>query len=183
MCSMVDPRPQTAGVEVLRCGDGGPFVSLVKARFVLAAAVVAAALALGFGGRDEEAYPAVAGANVGQLRLDPNTVPPQVLNALPHIGSSLVDRWVKARAERPFRSLEDARARVRGLGAATLVQISPYFDRSEDQPPNANPAVSQKKSRPPASARTTRRKNSGSKKEAATQHPRLAAHAPQPSEL
>ena len=62
------------------------------------------------------------------LRLDPNTVPPEVLAALPHVGSGLVDRWVKAREERPFRSLEDARARVRGLGPATLDQIAPYFD-------------------------------------------------------
>ena len=46
------------------------------------------------------------------LRLDPNTVPPEVLTSLPRMGRRCVDRWVVAREERPFRSLEDVRGRV-----------------------------------------------------------------------
>ena len=81
----------------------------------------------GFGG---DPRPAAVAKPPG-LRLDPNTVPPEVLTALPHVGSALVDRWVKAREERPFRSLEDAQARVAGSGAATLAQIAPYFEDPE----------------------------------------------------
>jgi hypothetical protein len=175
---MVDSRPQTIETERTRLGDGGPFVSLVKARFVLAAMVIAAALGLGFGGRGLEESRRVAGATVPELRLDANTVPPEVLTALPHLGSALVDRWVKAREERPFRSLEDARARVRGLGAATLAQIAPYFEDPEGQRPSAKPFVSRRASRPSAKLRTALRKKSGSTKKSATRQPRLAARAP-----
>ena len=77
-----------------------------------------------FAGESSDSRGVAAGWE-SELRLDPNTVPPEVLTALPHVGASLVDRWIKAREERPFDSLEDARVRVRGLGAATLGQIAP----------------------------------------------------------
>jgi len=99
-------------------------VLLIKSRFVVAGAVAVAAIVLGFfAEQPRDVVPGKARA----LRLDPNTVPPGVLTALPHVGPSLVNRWVTAREERPFRSLEDVRARVRGLGVATLGQIAPYF--------------------------------------------------------
>ena len=60
--------------------------SLVKARFVLAAAVIAGALMLGFGGVGGNESRDVDETPVPELRLDANTVPPQVLTALPHIG-------------------------------------------------------------------------------------------------
>jgi hypothetical protein len=61
------------------------------------------------------------------LVLDPNTAPPEALAALPHLGPTLARRLAEARAERPFRSLEDLQSRVRGIGPVTLAQITPYL--------------------------------------------------------
>jgi competence protein ComEA len=72
-----------------------------------------------------------------KLVLDPNSAPPQVLEALPTLGPALVRRWVAARSERPISSLADARRRVRGLGPASLAQIAPYLKfESESAPPS-----------------------------------------------
>jgi hypothetical protein len=129
MSSMVDRRSEAFRREISPAWHGGALVSLERARFVVVAVVSVAAIALGFvAGESSD----VAAGKSHELRLDPNTVPPEVLTALPHVGSSLVDRWVKAREERPFRSLQDARARVRGLGVATIGQIAPYFEFSEN---------------------------------------------------
>jgi hypothetical protein len=61
------------------------------------------------------------------LKLDPNTAPPQVLGALPQVGSTLVRQLVLARQVQPFTSLEDFLGRVRGVGPATLGHIAPYL--------------------------------------------------------
>ena len=96
-------------------------------RRVLAAMVFAAALMLGIASRS--AVPPVGKENLRppELRLDPNTAPPEVLAALPHVGPKLVREWVKARSEGRFISLEDAQSRVMGLGPATLDQVAPYL--------------------------------------------------------
>jgi Helix-hairpin-helix motif len=156
------------------------FVSLVKGRFIILAAVVAAALGLGFGGGEEFRKTAVVG--MPNLRLDPNTVPPQVLTALPHVGASLVDRWVKAREERPFRSLEDARTRVRGLGAATTEQLAPFFVFPEEGRQDLRSIARRRAARAPAKLRTASRKKSGAAKASGAQPARLASQPVRPSD-
>ena len=79
MSIMVDQRPETAKSGLTPSVDGGPFVSLVKGRFVLAGGVIATALRLGFG---SEGLVGPGDGAVGrmppELRLDPNTAPPEV---------------------------------------------------------------------------------------------------------
>jgi DNA uptake protein ComE-like DNA-binding protein len=183
MSSMVDSRSEAVQTMCTRCGDAGLFDSLVKGRFVALAAVVTAALGLGFGGGGGEESPEAAVAEMPGLRLDPNTVPPQVLTALPHVGSSLVDRWVKAREERPFESLEDARSRVRGLGPATLEQIGPYFELPDGRRQVVESTVSQEAGGPRTMLRTASRKKPGSTKKRAAQPAGLASRPVRPSDL
>jgi hypothetical protein len=182
MSSIVDSRPQADETMCPRGGDAGLFDSLVKGRFVALAAVVMAALALGFGsGGGDESRKTAVGEMPG-LRLDPNTVPPQVLTALPHVGSSLVDRWVKAREERPFRSLDDARERVRGLGAATAEQIAPFVEFPEVRRQDSKSVASRGAARPTAKPRTASRKKSSPTGTTATQPSRLASRPLRPSD-
>lgn len=61
------------------------------------------------------------------LMLDPNSAPPEVLEALPHVGGALVKKIVEQREIRPFQSLGDLRHRVRGLGPATLARLAPHL--------------------------------------------------------
>jgi hypothetical protein len=171
---MVDRRSEADFSGLSGSWEGGAFVLLVRARFVLAAAVAVAAVGLGFSVGESKDARDLAVRNVRELRLDPNTVPPEVLTALPHVGAGLVDRWVKAREERPFRSPEDARARVRGLGVATLAQIAPYFEFPESgrltvTTPSARPV------RPASRSRIARRQKSGTGDAATSRQPRLAA--------
>jgi DNA uptake protein ComE-like DNA-binding protein len=175
MSSMVDRRSETGAAGISRAGDGGALVLLVKARFVVAAAVAVAAVALGFFAGDSRDTRDAASTRLEELRLDPNTVPPEVLTALPHVGASLVDRWVKAREERPFRSLEDARARVRGLGVATLGQIAPYFEFPEAGRIDVAGATSQKTGLPAAKRRIARKQKSAPGKAEVGGQARLAA--------
>ena len=149
-----------------------------RARGVLAAAVIAAALGLAVA---SQSVPRSAGEGIvvaPDLLLDPNTAPPGVLETLPHVGRTLVRQLVAARAVRPFASLEDAGSRVRGLGPATLAQIAPYlrFEPSaqlslEDlgNPPGDRPAV-----KSPASRRKTPRSR---KQKSPSLQPRLAARS------
>lgn len=144
---------------------------LVRARFVLAGAVLVAGAAMGVSGGVMNGPGESPAASGGELRLDPNTVPPEVLTALPHVGASLVERWVKAREERPLRSLDDARARVRGLGAATAEQIGRYFEFPESERQSGVSATS----RPAVKPRIARRQKSASANAEALRQPRLAA--------
>ena len=175
MSSMMDSRSQNGGMERLRCEGAGPLGSLVEARFIVLAVVVAGAVGLGFsdGGGGESRSRAVGEMPV--LRLDPNTVPPEVLTSLPRMGQALVDRWVVAREERPFRSLEDVRGRVRGLGPATFEQIAPYFADPDGRGRNVSAEASEKAGRPPGKRQTAKRKKPGSIKASATQQARVAA--------
>src|SRR5262245_43038048 len=96
------------------------------ARIVLAILAISAAtgLALGRGNSPSAGRkPAVP----SDLVLDVNKASPQALASLPHIGPTLARRIADARADGPFRSREDLRARVRGIGPATLAQIAPYL--------------------------------------------------------
>jgi competence protein ComEA len=61
------------------------------------------------------------------LVVDPNTVSPQVLKALPRLGPALVSRIISARNEAPFRSIEDLDARVAGVGPATINALRPHL--------------------------------------------------------
>ena len=173
---MVDLRPEILERPVSPSGGGGPFVALVNARFVLAGAAVVAAVALGIASSGvHEPEDETRVKRIPDLRLDPNTVPPEVLTALPHVGPALVERWVKAREERPFDSLEDARARVGGLGPATLEQIARYFDNWESERKRSTTLARRKTSRAPVTLQTVLRKKSGSKRSTATQAAGLAS--------
>jgi competence protein ComEA len=61
------------------------------------------------------------------LVIDPNTTPASVLEALPHVGPSLVRKLIEQREIHPFRSTEDLRRRVRGVGPATLARLAPHL--------------------------------------------------------
>jgi competence protein ComEA len=61
------------------------------------------------------------------LIVDPNTAPPVVLAALPHLGPAMVGRIVAQREKAPFRSPEDLDARVRGIGPATAASLRPFL--------------------------------------------------------
>ena len=175
MSIMVDHRSQHAEMDRPRCEGTGPLGSLLEARFIVLAVVIGAAVGLGFSEPGGGASRNVAVAGIPALRLDPNTVPPEVLTALPRIGPALVDRWVEAREERPFRSLDDVRGRVRGLGPATFERIAPFFADPDGRGRNVNGAVSQRASRAPAKRQTANRKNAGSNKASATQQAGVAA--------
>lgn len=64
---------------------------------------------------------------VPALIIDPNSAPPEVLESLPHVGPSLVRQLVEQRRIRPFRSIDEMRRRVRGLGPATLAKLAPHL--------------------------------------------------------
>jgi len=61
------------------------------------------------------------------LVIDPNSAPASVLEALPHVGPSLVKQLIEQRERRPFESTEDMRRRVRGLGPVTLARLAPHL--------------------------------------------------------
>jgi Helix-hairpin-helix motif len=61
------------------------------------------------------------------LVIDPNTAPSSVLEALPHVGPSLVKQLIEQREIRPFGSTEDLRRRVRGFGPVTLARLTPHL--------------------------------------------------------
>src|SRR5271166_4011956 len=61
------------------------------------------------------------------LVVDPNTAPSSVLEALPHVGPSLVKQLIEQREIRPFGSTEDLRRRVRGLGPVTMARLAPHL--------------------------------------------------------
>lgn len=108
----------------------------IEARTLLAVLVVAMAIGLLAVGRDWGTPTPKAFTAAPILVLDANSAPPQVMGALPTLGSTLVRRWADARTERPFSSLNDARRRVRGFGPASVAQIGPYlrFDPRPDPP-------------------------------------------------
>jgi Helix-hairpin-helix motif len=105
---------------------------------LLAVLAISAAIGLIFGrhGRRDapraSAVPAepkvVASASDLKLKLNPNEATPEDLAALPSIGATLARRIAEARADGPFLSADDIRARVRGIGPVTLARIKPYLE-------------------------------------------------------
>jgi hypothetical protein len=61
------------------------------------------------------------------LRVDINTAPWGVLEALPRIGPALAGRIVEAREEMPFVSAADLDRRIRGIGPVTIAGLRPYL--------------------------------------------------------
>ena len=103
------------------------------ARVLLALVAIMAAIGLALG-RRELTRGSASGVVVSELKLDPSTAMPGALAALPRIGPALARRIVAARADGPFRSPTDLRARVRGIGPATWARIEPYL-RFDAGPP------------------------------------------------
>lgn len=61
------------------------------------------------------------------LVVDPNTCPVEVLQALPRLGPVLASRIVTERELKPFRTVDELDARIRGIGPVTLAAIRPFL--------------------------------------------------------
>jgi hypothetical protein len=59
--------------------------------------------------------------------IDVNSAPAEQLEILPRIGPSLAKRIVEERAKGPFRSVDDLRKRVKGIGAVTAASLKNYL--------------------------------------------------------
>jgi competence protein ComEA len=94
-------------------------------------------IAAGGAGEHAPAAPPLA----PRLVVDLNSAPPEVLQALPHLGPATVARIVEARRAAPFRSLDDLGRRVRGIGPATVGSLRPFLsvEPADAEPPR--PAV------------------------------------------
>lgn len=71
------------------------------------------------------------------LRVDPNTAPAGVLEALPRIGPAMARKIIAAREEAPFAGLDDLDRRVKGVGPATAEGLRPHLrfdDGTRPQP-------------------------------------------------
>ena len=97
------------------------------ARGLLIVVVLIAALGLRFASHSLGAGPRQAYQVAPVLVIDPNTAPPSVLGALPHLGPALVRKLVEQREIRPFDSTDDLRRRVRGFGPVTLARLAPHL--------------------------------------------------------
>jgi competence protein ComEA len=98
-------------------------------------------LALGVALASKREARAPASAVDPVLVVDANTAPPQVLLALPRLGPALVGRIVAERDVRPFHSLADIDARVRGIGPATAAAIAPFLRFGPVSDPASGPLV------------------------------------------
>ncbi|MGE3819758.1 MAG: ComEA family DNA-binding protein [Isosphaeraceae bacterium] len=107
------------------------------ARLALGLLAITASLALS--ARTGETNPTVASVAPG-LVIDPNRVPPAVLESLPRVGPILADRIVQARVSSPLASIGDLESRVRGIGPATATAIRPFLTFEETIGPSASPS-------------------------------------------
>ena len=104
--------------------DGIRWIWPAGARGLLATAVIMAAVGLAIASQSlPESDEGIVKAP--DLLLDLNTVPPRVLETLPHVGQTLVRQLVAARELRPLASLEETASRVRGLGPTTVARLRP----------------------------------------------------------
>ena len=119
-----DANPQGRGA--------GPWPWPVRIRLFLALCAFIAGIALRVAvhsaGCDARTFARVAPV----LVIDPNTAPASVLEALPHVGPSLVQRLIEQREIRPFGSTDDLR-RVRGIGPVTLARLAPHLRIKPDR--------------------------------------------------
>jgi hypothetical protein len=183
MFSISDPVSRQQEVDRASRREIVPWIWPTGTRGVLAVSVCAAALGLAVASRSlprsgEEIVPAPA------LLLDVNTVPPQVLETLPHVGQSLVRQLVAVRGMRPIASLEDAGSRVRGLGPATLAQIGPYlrFDASA-RPGADDPAIFRVEDRAAKATAKGRKTTARPRKpKSVSPQPQLASRSSEPGE-
>ena len=77
----------------------------------------------------------VPGPSSVVLRVDPNTAPAEVLEALPSLGPARVRAILAAREEAPFTSLVDLDVRVKGIGPAIAADLAPHLRFDPPQPP------------------------------------------------
>lgn len=151
-----------------------PWIWPDGSRLLLAS--IAIVLALGLmagtdrGDRRRERRP-IPAAEVPAPGLDPSTATAEALAGLPRIGPTLAHRIVEAQADGPFRSPEDLRARVRGIGPVTLARIQPYlrFESATQALPGSS-TIAIAEAETPRLPRSRRRKPRGSSN-------RLAARA------
>ena len=68
------------------------------------------------------------------LKIDPNTAPSPVLDALPGLGQTRVNAIIQARQERPYSSIDDLDRRIRGIGPATIRMLRPHLQIGESTP-------------------------------------------------
>ena len=131
--------------DASRVRDAGPSSAAsfgpwpVGVRGLLTALGMLAALALRAADRDLGLGSHAAYKPAPVLVLDPNTAPPAVLGALPHVGPSLVRKLVEQREVRPFSSIEDMRRRVRGLGPATMARLALHLRIAHGRDPIDGP--------------------------------------------
>jgi competence protein ComEA len=166
MSSIPGADPSAAQVRDAPARPGVSPIWSVGQRVVLTATVLAAALALVVAARSADRSQGDAIVSAIVLKLDPNTAPPQVLGALPHVGPTLVHKLALARQIRPFTSLEDVRRHVRGVGPATLAQIAPFLTFDSVTPSTVDQAISERAKLPSKNPRPTIRKQPRSRKPA-----------------
>lgn len=111
-------------------------------RMLLAIAVLVAGVAIRTNARLGGRGPQRASRIQPVLRVDPNTAPAPVLEALPQVGPSLANRIVAERQLRPFASLDDLRRRVRGLGPATMGKLARHLRLDRQASPDVSPDTS-----------------------------------------
>ncbi len=152
--------------------EGMPWIWPAGARGLLGAVVIAAALGLAVASHSVP-EPGAEVVKAPDLVIDLNTVPPGVLETLPHVGQSLVRQIVAAREIRPIASLDDAGSRVRGLGPSTLGQIAPYLRFKPSAQPGLADSTSAVENPPAAKSRSSGRKATRSRKPKSAAQPRL----------
>jgi hypothetical protein len=146
---------------------------------LLACLVIVAGLGLAIAGRDVRATSEPV-AGVPDLVLDVNSAPLRALVALPHLGPTLARRLDEARAERPFSSLDEIRARVRGVGPVTLARIAPHLRIGNEPVTQVSPGTlaSARSDRPGQPPRAPRRRVARARRPGSTtRQPQLVAEA------
>lgn len=79
---------------------------------------------------DNAKFPILPQASFPKRRgpaIDVNSSPVEQLEILPRIGPSLAKRIVEERKKGPFRSADDLRVRVKGIGAVTAALLKNYL--------------------------------------------------------
>jgi competence protein ComEA len=111
---------------------------------VLAVAVGAMAVFLLVGQARTSADPHLAPP---VLRIDPNTAPYEVIQALPRVGPTRARAWVQARANGSFHSLVDLDDRIAGIGPATCLAVDAYLQFDGEADPSERRAESRRPAR------------------------------------